>query len=329
VKQYDDRSHERGHAASLQQSVSEFLFTPVSPLVLSLIRFFTGAMIAYIHFVWMLRLSSFVGPDALIDNGVWQTIHTNNFKWTYLAHVDNMSVLWCHEIVAMAVGLSLCIGFATRAMAPLAWFLTLMMVHRMTGFLFGLDQIVMMLSMYLMVGRSGDVLSVDRWIGARFADRLSGNVLAKWFGWSAEPVACWTNNVAIRLIQLHLCVIYFFGGLGKLRGDTWWDGTAIWYSVASYEYQSLDMTAIGYFPMLASIMTHVTLFWEVTYCGLVWPRWTRPAVLVIAVFVHAGIAMFLGMVTFGFMMIVANLAFVPPETMQRIFRTGLRWNFSD
>jgi hypothetical protein len=42
-------------------------------------------------------------------------------------------------------------------------------------------------------------------------------------------------------------------------------------------------------------------------------------VLAVAFFVHAGIALFLGMITFGTMMIVANMAFVPvkPHTIQR------------
>ena len=34
-------------------------------------------------------------------------------------------------------------------------------------------------------------------------------------------------NLAIRLIQVHMCVIYLFSGLGKLKGDTWWEGSAI------------------------------------------------------------------------------------------------------
>ncbi len=65
--------------------------------------------------------------------------------------------------------------------------------------------------------------------------------------------------------------------------------------------------------MLFSALTHVTVFWEVFYCALVWPRLTRPIVLLIAVAVHGGIAMFLGMITFGTMMIVANMIFIEPH----------------
>jgi hypothetical protein len=35
----------------------------------------------------------------------------------------------------------------------------------------------------------------------------------------------------------------------------------------------------------------------------------------IALMVHGGIAIYLGMITFGFMMLVANLAFVSPKLL--------------
>ena len=35
-------------------------------------------------------------------------------------------------------------------------------------------------------------------------------------------------NIAIRLMQLHMCVIYLFSALGKLMGETWWNGSAMW-----------------------------------------------------------------------------------------------------
>jgi len=126
-----------------------------------------------------------------------------------------------------------------------------------------------------------------------------------------------SNTIATRFMQIHLCIIYLFGGLGKMRGETWWDGSAVWLSAVSYEYQSLDLTWIGKFPLLMALAAHVTLFWETFYVCLVWPKVTRYWVLAIAVGVHAGIGLFLGMITFGWMMIVANAVFIEPETMQR------------
>jgi hypothetical protein len=38
-----------------------------------------------------------------------------------------------------------------------------------------------------------------------------------------------------------------------------------------------------------------------------------------AIFVHGGIALFLGMPTFGLVMLIGNLAFVSPKTVRRFF----------
>ena len=126
------------------------------------------------------------------------------------------------------------------------------------------------------------------------------------------------TNIAIRLLQLHMCVIYLFGGIGKMRGDTWWDGSALWFAFASLEYQSLDMTWTVKHRWLLALLTHVTVFWETFYCFLVWPKLTRPICLLMAVAVHLGIAVCLGMKTFGLVMIIGNMAFLYPETVRDV-----------
>jgi hypothetical protein len=116
-----------------------------------------------------------------------------------------------------------------------------------------------------------------------------------------------------------MCIIYFFSGLGKLQGDSWWDGVAVWYSLATLEYQTLDMTWIVDYWWLVNLMTHVTVLWELTYPALVWPSLTRPWVLSMAVVVHLGIVFALGMPTFGLVMLIGNLAFVSPKTIRKVF----------
>jgi hypothetical protein len=76
------------------------------------------------------------------------------------------------------------------------------------------------------------------------------------------------------------------------------------------------MTWISRYPAVISALSNATLFWEVFYCALIWPRVTRPFVLAIAFGVHASIAAFLGMITFGSMMIIANGIFLSPRLFQ-------------
>ena len=102
-----------------------------------------------------------------------------------------------------------------------------------------------------------------------------------------------------------------------MRGSQWWDGSASWLALANPEYQSLDMTWLASHHLVLSAITHVTVFWEVSFCLLIWSRLTRPVMLLLALAVHTGIALCLGMVTFGCIMLIANLAFISPETTRR------------
>ncbi len=284
-----------------------FWFMPRLPHTLAVIRICCGGMLAYVHLIWASLLLDFMGEYAWLDGATIRMLHSQDWAWSWLWYVDSPALLGLHQVVAVLASLCMMCGLLTRLMTPLAWWMTLMVCHRMTFALFGLDQIVIMLSMYLMVSRCGSVWSVDAWFRRRSATGP---------GWLfPSPEAAVSNNLATRLIQLHLCVIYIFGGLSKMRGEMWFDGSALWYTVVNYEYQSMDLTWLGRYPFIIGSLTAVTLFWETFYCALVWPRLTRPIALGLAVLVHGGIAAALGMVTFGFIMIVANMAFIEPATI--------------
>jgi hypothetical protein len=200
----------------------------------------------------------------------------------------------------------LTLGLFSRVVSVLAFLATLSYMGRVPGALFGLDRTNVMLAMYLMVGNCGAAYSLDRW---RLRRKVGHDVPVE------KSVGV---NIAIRLIQVHMCIIYLFAGMAKLMGPAWWDGTAMWLAIANLEYQSLDLTWMVEWPRLVNFMTHLTIFWEVYYCALVWPRLTRPVVLLLAIPLHLGIAICLGMVTFGVIMLVGNLAFVAPYLVRAV-----------
>lgn len=289
-----------------------FWFTPAQPHTLALIRILGGAMLFYTHAVWTIGLTAFVGPHAWLNSQAAallnQGLNSRNYAFSYLYYVQSTALLWALHIAALVVFAMLTVGLFTRVTAVLAWIITLSYCHRLTGSLFGLDQINVFIATYLMIGASGAVWSVDRWLARRRG--------------AAAPVPpAVSTNIAIRLLQLHMCVIYLFGGIGKMRGEMWWDGSALWFAFASLEYQSLDMTWTVRHRWLLALLTHITVFWETFYGFLVWPRLTRPICLALAVLVHAGIGLTLGMPTFGLAMIVGNMAFLYPETV----RAAVTW----
>jgi hypothetical protein len=284
-----------------------FWFQPSEPHTLALIRILAGSMLFYTHLVWGLELPAFLGADGWLPNQLARDIHQGGFAWSYLWYVESPGLLWVLHGTGLIIFAMLTLGLYTRVTAVLAWIVTVSYCQRLTGAFFGLDQVNAMLALYLMLGPSGAVYSLDA-IRRRRAGEGTPQI---------RSPATISANIAVRLIQVHLCVIYLFGGIAKMRGQTWMDGTAIWYSVANLEYQSIDLTWMVHYPRFGALLSHLTVFWETFYCVLIWPRQTRPLVLMMALAVHLGIAGGLGMMTFGLAMLIANLAFVAPATVRR------------
>jgi hypothetical protein len=256
--------------------------------------------------------------------------------------------MWTLHVIALVVFALLTVGLFTRVVSILAWLFTVSYAHRvMPAALFGLDDINAMLAMYLMVGPAGAAYSLDSWLAhrrSRSGEGRGGQGIANSgsqappknsppsqggvgggssLEWRSTRASSITANIAIRLMQIHLCIIYLFSGLGKAMGDTWWDGSAMWLAVANYEYQSIDLTWLAGYPELLSLLAHVTVAWELSYPALVWPRLTRPLVVAMSVPIHLGIALFLGMMTFGLAMMIANLAFVSPRVVRAVMERRL------
>jgi hypothetical protein len=293
----------------------QFWFTPAPPHTLALIRILGGGLLFYTHAVWALDLDAFLGRHSWLSADTAALLNQEfggrNYAWSYLYWTSSPAVLWTLHALALVVFFLLTIGFYSRVMSILACIITLSYCHRLTGTLFGLDQINAFIAMYLTLGSCGAAYSVDRWLARRRGD-------------DAQLQPAIGTKIAVRLLQVHMCVIYLFGGIGKMRGETWWDGSALWFAFASLEYQSFDMTWTVRHRWLLALLTHVTVFWETFYCFLIWPKLTRPICLAMAVLVHAGIGLCLGMQTFGLAMIIANLAFVSPETIRAVV-TWLCW----
>lgn len=283
-----------------------FWFTPRSPEWLGCLRILAGLMLLYTHVVWSIDFEAFLGPQRMIDPEIAPQMNPTPWHWSHFDWVSDRTALWWLHGLALASFLAFTVGAGMPWTGWLATAFAISYAHRGTGALFGLDQMNVALAMYLTLGGAGRARSVDRWWACRRAERR---------GAIPEPIAPspWAT-IGTRLIQLQLCIIYWFAGTGKLQGVTWWTGEALWGAFASYQYQSIDMTWTYQYPSWLALATHLTIVWEISYAFLVWSPRTRPLVIAMAVMVHAGIGIFLGMMTFGYVMIVANLAFLEWDT---------------
>ena len=294
-------------ASLWSEAWNKFWFLPQDPIVLGVIRILVGCMVLYTHCAWTLELTTFFGSEGLLSSEYREHLFGNSFAWSHLdAFQSSPAWLLVIHILGMIVVVMFTVGFATRWTATLTALLVISYANRATGALFGLDQINAFLCLYLAVGNSGAALSIDDWVAHRKRSETGQ-------GSCFHDVRYDTRTrIATRLIQIHMCVVYMFAAIGKLQGDTWFNGEAIWGAVASYEYQTLDMTWLAEHMWLVALLTLGTLTWELVYPALVWPRLTRPIILAIAIPIHIGIGLCMGMMTFGLIMLVGNMAFIEP-----------------
>jgi hypothetical protein len=291
-------------ARDLAGGWNRFWFTPADPTLLGLIRVLTGLMLLYTHAVWGLALGDFFGAEPWLSESLVRSIQSEQYAYSFWWLVPARWA-WRVHAVSLALLALFTIGYKTRLTSVLALVVAISYAHRVPEALFGLDQVNVLLTFYLAVGGSGQALSVDRWLSSRRRGRPA-----------PPPAPSVAVNLGLRLINVHMCVIYLFAGISKLQGEAWWDGQAMWGAFANLEYQSADMTWLARHPRLIELATHLCVLWEMTFCFLVWkPRW-RPLVLAGAVALHVGIGACLGMWTFGLIMLVGCASFLPDEAVQ-------------
>jgi hypothetical protein len=302
--------HLVAYAAAVARAVAAdwnaFWYTPADPALLGLLRILTGLMLLYTHAVWGLALPDFFGPSSWLSAELVRMLEADQYSLSFWFWVP-ARMMWVAHIVAIMVLAFFTLGLWTRVTSVLALAVAISYVNRVPPALFGLDQINIMLALYLAIGPSGQALSLDRWLLKR---RLAAD--------APPPAPSAGANLALRLIQVHMCVIYLFAGVSKLQGPSWWSGEAMWRAFANLEYQSLDMTWLAWHPWLVNLMTHVSVIWEISFCVLIWKKLWRPLMLAAAVVMHVGIGACLGMWTFGLVMLIGCTSFLPGEAVHEL-----------
>src|SRR5207245_3447491 len=155
--------------------------------------------------------------------------------WYHVTDPTGMMIVHTGVLVVMFL---FTIGFCTRVTSILSWLGGLSYIQRSPVSVFGMDAMMSILLFYLMIAPSGAALSVDRLIGRFWATwrALRKNMPAPM---NLQPPPRVSANLALRLLQVHFCFIYLASGLSKLLGHAWWNGTAVWGTMAVYEYSPM------------------------------------------------------------------------------------------
>jgi hypothetical protein len=191
----------------------------------------------------------------------------------------------------------LLVGWHTRIAALVAWLTHLAMNVTGGASIYGVDQFANIALFYCLLFPVAHSASLDLRAG-----RCRGE---------PSPGA----RLALRVLQIHLCIVYFTSGLAKAEGPNWYNGEVIWESLLRPDMAQFDLTWLAWYPWIPTLAGWGTLFLEIGYPALVFFRQTRRAGVLGIVGMHVGIAVFLGLWSFSAVMIVLNVAafLVSPE----------------
>lgn len=181
---------------------------------------------------------------------------------------------------------------------------------------YGVDKILACLLLIMCLAPIGSAMSLDR-VRAVRAAKLNN------LGATLPPYSSPWAGACTRLMQIQMAVLFFYSGIGKLGGDDWWNGDAVWVVFTTHEHYSrmiLDVLASHYW--IVNVATYGTILIEIAYPFLIWQRATRPYLLAGALFLHAQFGLLMGLIYFSFVMMMGHMSFVRPEWLARL---GAAW----
>ena len=299
-----------GYLRELTESVgsgwNRFWYAPSDPLPCAVLRIAVGLLVIGHLLMLTPGLDRWHSSEGLLSPQVVTaalTADSGRAAWhpSYFAHLGPLESRIAHGL-AIAAAVAFAAGLFSRVTGLVTLAALLACFHRLPLVAGQAEPVLIFLVAYLCIGPSGARLSVGRWLAQR------QNPLEE-----APVQPSYRATLSLRMIQVHLAVFVAIMGLTKLNGDAWWQGEAIWNLLAQTHSRPLDLTWLRNYELVVNFWTHAVVFYELAFPVLIWNRLARPILLAAGTLVWLSIILATGLLLFGLTMIVATLAFVPPD----------------
>lgn len=267
---------------------------------LSLFRLVFCSVMFFCYFSRSFDIEFFYGFDGILP--YWHHRNVEFFKYHPSIISDTWSVSSIFALHTIFLGFLAfqALGLFTRFSAIATYILHMMFLNRNMGVMFGVDMIATFFLLYLCFANTNAFYSIDAW--RKRATQKQGAI----------------SHIALRLMQIQLCVVYGYSGLEKLKGTRWWDGSAIWDVLSIGNMQRWDLSFVAHFPVLLAANVYIVLLWEIYFPALIWQKRFRLWMLAFGFFMHIGIYLFMNLPSFAFMMISLYILFLKSEEIERM-----------
>lgn len=280
----------------------EFLFPSRSTIWIALLRIGLGLQVMIyalsLCFDWTYLFAA--SSDSLISRDLTEAILGLDTKsvprlgwlvalgdWIGLSEQLSLRIAFAGLV---ASGGCLLVGFLSRPAAITAWLLHLA-ARSSGGFTaYGVDNFTTIGLFYLMLCPLPDFYSLDHRLGKAP---------------KADPRRIGFHQ---RVLQIHLCLIYFFAGIAKCLGAGWWNGDSIWRSLTRSPFDVIPAEFLLRWSSLLPLLGISICLLEIGYPLFIWLKKTRRLWLVSVLAMHVAIGVTMGLYLFALILIVLNVA---------------------
>jgi hypothetical protein len=183
----------------------------------------------------------------------------------------------------------LAFGICTRITAGVAWIMNLCMVNTSPTLMYGYDTFTSNCLFYCFLFPAGHAYSMDN----LFLKRKNRKI--------------YTCGIFYqRVLQLHMCIIYFFSGVNKAVSEQWWNGEALWRAINQPPLRVFDFDFLANAPWLFAAGGIMTLVIEMGYPVFIWIPKTKRFWFIAIIGLHISISILMGLYLFAAIMIVMN-----------------------
>ncbi len=292
------------------KSWDSFWFKPTDPVSISCFRCLFCSILLIMYLIRFFDIRIFFYESGLMSSATARFFHQLYSDKAFNFILSSDGLLYLCYLLFIIVLLLMALGAANRLLAVFAFVLHLVFLQRNPSIIFGADVVATFCLFYLIFSNSNKQI---KWVHY-FLSKKKGLVSDR------VEKGDWLNTMSLRFIQIQICVIYMFSGLEKLRGASWWEGTAIWEALSFYDFALIDFSFLLSVPFISSLLVSSIVLFEVYFPILVWIPKLRKAVLLIGLLLHLGIAVCLNIYFFSFIMLSSYIVFIPSESIRRFLK---------
>lgn len=283
---------------SVQDFFDQFLFGKPHFERLGLFRLILCSVLFYIACYRQLNVDQF-GPNSLVPYDQALSLYFDYYRpFVKLFFWPDQLASLVHVFYIFLLALA-ALGLSNRPLLILTWVIAQGFIQRNFSILFGADVIGNLFLFYLAFTRCQEKFTLKNIL---FRNRQINFNNTKW----SDQM----STVFYRLLQFQLFTIYAYTGFEKLKGNSWWDGTALWTVLVNPQFTGFDLLFLRNIPIFFAIGTFVTIVFEVYFPVMVAFKKTRTIWLSLGVLFHLMIGLLLGLMPFSLVMMGTYLLFI-------------------